>query len=89
MLKFIKRFLVGVPLGERPDVPCGDKKEHYEWVDARMACPNCMFNRFAAEKVEEAVKEKERKEREMEQLAEMIATKVVERMRVPAAPIVE
>lgn len=81
LLKRLRVAFIGLPYEERPDVPCGNKKEHYEWTDSRMSCPNCMFKRIAAEKLEEAIAEKERKKMEMEQLADMIVTKLITKLK--------
>ena len=81
----IRRFLFGSPLEERPDVQCGDKKEHYEWIDVRMSCPNCMFKKIAKDKMDQAIKNEQKRKQDEEALAELIATKVVEKLRVPTA----
>jgi len=84
MFKKIKTFFVGLPLSERPDVPCGDKAEHYYWTDDRLMCPNCLSIKLK-EKAQiqlrlDTERENERKMNEYEILSDMIAAKVLARL---------
>lgn len=51
---------------DKPDVRCGNKEAHYQWVMFNgMTCPTC-----------HALEERERKKREQAELAKMIAAEL-------------
>lgn len=81
MLKRIHRFFFGIPYDERSDVLCGDKADHYEFTDAGMSCPHCLAIKLAARKNDIQKVEDDKRMSEYEILAELIATKVVEKMK--------
>lgn len=76
----IKRFLFGIPLEERPDVPCNNKKKHYGYIDMNLSCPNCMFKNIAKDKMEQSIKDEQLRIKHQEELAELIANKIVEKL---------
>jgi len=55
----------------QPPAPCGNQNEHYFWIDLNgMPCPICRANET-----------RERKLSEQDTLAELIASKVVEKLQ--------
>lgn len=54
----------------RPPAPCGDDKEHYYWEEIGWSCPVCS-----------GIEDRKREQREKEELAEMIAQKVVGKLK--------
>jgi hypothetical protein len=58
-------------IADKPEPACGKKVFHYEWTELQgMSCPIC-----------HARKEKERKDREREVLAETIASAVIRKLQ--------
>jgi hypothetical protein len=75
---------------EVPD--CGDIKNHQEWVDQRYPCPNCLAIHIAKQAIITDRARRKDEQDKNEQLAEMIATKVADKLlaaRVPTAGIAE
>lgn len=64
--------------------PCGDIKEHTGYINEGLCCPNCLAIRLGKKKRDQELLAKQIKEDDMERLAELIATKVAEKLRVPA-----
>lgn len=65
--------------------PCGDIKEHSGYIDEGLGCPNCLSIRLGKKKHDQELLDNQIKEQDMERLAELIATKVAEKLRVPTA----
>ena len=70
---------------EREPAPCGNDADHYYWKDDGWPCPRCRAKATVAAENERKRLEQEQKERDMDMLAEKIATKLAEKLRVPAA----
>lgn len=69
------------PVIPRVPSPCGYDEDHYYWFSDGWPCPHCREQAKVAADVERKQLEQEQKERDMDMLAEKIATKLAEKLR--------
>jgi len=80
MFEQLKRLFIGIPLEERPEPECGDKQTHYAWINNGQACPECTIKHVVERAKQEKAEKERQKHQDMEELAELIATKLAAKL---------